>query len=127
MALRAFPILYARDVETLAAFYTALGYERATEVPGEDGEIGYVGLLRGEDHLGIATEESPVVLAGVQPGPGPRHEMFVYVEDLDRAIAEVTAAGARVLKPPVDMVWGERIAFVQDPEGNMVSLAQSAD
>jgi lactoylglutathione lyase len=126
MALRAFPILYARHVEALAAFYVSLGYERATEVPGEDGGIGYVGLLRGDDHLGIATEESPVVLAGVQPGPGPRHEMFVYVDDLDAAIREVTAAGAKVLRPPVDMVWGERIAFVQDPEGNMVSLAQAA-
>jgi hypothetical protein len=28
-----------------------------------------------------------------------------------------------VLKPPADMPWGERVGFVADPEGNVVSLA----
>ena len=30
------------------------------------------------------------------------------------------------MREPVDMPWGERVAFVADPEGNLVSLASAA-
>jgi hypothetical protein len=53
----------------------------------------------------VTTEDSPRMLAGVQPGPGPRHELFVYVAE------------------PADRFWGERLAYVADPEGNLVALA----
>jgi lactoylglutathione lyase len=36
-------------------------------------------------------------------------------------------AGVNVLRPPENMPWGERLAFVEDPEGNPVTLAASAD
>jgi lactoylglutathione lyase len=71
----------------------------------------------------VVSEESPRMLAGVEPGPGPRHELFVYVEEVDTAVAGVPAAGGEVLKEPADMPWGERVAYVADPEGNVVSLA----
>lgn len=57
------------------------------------------------------------------PDPGPRHEFFVYVEDLDAALAAVRQTGATVLREPADMPWGERLAFVRDPEDNIVTLA----
>jgi lactoylglutathione lyase len=63
------------------------------------------------------------MLAGVEPGPGPRHELFVYVDDVDARVADLRAAGATIVREPADMPWGERVAFVADPEGNLVSLA----
>ena len=33
--------------------------------------------------------------------------------------------GATVLREPADMSWGERVAYVTDPEGNLVSLANA--
>ena len=63
------------------------------------------------------------MLAGVEPGPGPRGELFVYVEDVDATVASLRDAGARVVREPADMPWGERVGFVADPEGNLVSLA----
>jgi lactoylglutathione lyase len=65
------------------------------------------------------------MLAGVEPGPGPRHELFVYVEDLDGTVSALRDAGVSVVREPVDMPWGERVGFVTDPEGNPVSLAAS--
>jgi lactoylglutathione lyase len=59
----------------------------------------------------------------VEPGPGPRHELFVCVEDVDATFARVREAGATALREPADMPWGERVAFVRDPEGNVVTLA----
>jgi lactoylglutathione lyase len=38
-------------------------------------------------------------------------------------VPELRAHGATVLGEPIDMPWGERVAFAADPEGNVVSLA----
>jgi lactoylglutathione lyase len=123
MGLRAFPVLYAQDVERVAAFYVRLGFEEHFRMPGQDGSAGYIGLRRDGAELAVTTEDSPRMLAGVEPGQGPRHELFVYVADVDRTVSELRTAGTPVLREPADMPWGERLAFVRDPEGNVVSLA----
>jgi lactoylglutathione lyase len=126
MPLRAFPVLYAKDVERVAAFYAELGFEEHFRLPGEDGRAGYIGLRRDGAELAVTTEEAPRQLAGVEPGPGPRHELFVYVDDVDATVARLGGEGASVLREPADMFWGERVAWLQDPEGNVVSLANVA-
>jgi lactoylglutathione lyase len=124
MSLRAFPVLYAKDVERVASFYATLGFAEHARLPSPDGSPGFIGLRRdGGAELAITTEDSPRMLAGVEPGRGPRHELFVYVEDVDAEVAGVAAAGGTVLKAAADMPWGERVGFVADPEGNVVSLA----
>jgi lactoylglutathione lyase len=123
VALRAFPVIYAKDVLGVAAFYQRLGFQEHFRLPAEDGTVGFIGLRRAGAELAVTTEESPRVLAGIEPGPGPRHELFVYVDDVDATMDELREAGAAVLREPVDMPWGERVGFVQDPEGNVVSLA----
>lgn len=125
MTLRAFPVLYARDVERLADFYTVFGFEVQSRIPGEDGSIGFVALRRDSTELGITTEASPRILAGVEPGAGPRHEMFIYVSDLDATVATAISAGGSILRDPAEMPWGERLAYLRDPEGNLVTLAAS--
>jgi lactoylglutathione lyase len=46
--------------------------------------------------------------------------LFVYVDDVDAAVALLAAP---VLRAPEDMFWGERVAWVADPDGNPVALA----
>jgi lactoylglutathione lyase len=121
--MRAFPVIYAKDVEAVAAFYVRLGFEEQVRLPGSDGRAGFIGLRRETAELAVTTEDSPRQLAGVEPGPGPRHELFVYVEDVDGTVAALSEAGTTVVREPVDMPWGERVGFVADPEGNMVALA----
>ncbi len=123
---RAFPVIYARDVERLAAFYIRLGFQENVRLPSPDGTAGYIGLRRDAAELAITTEASPRMLAGVEPGPGPRHELFVYVDDVDGTIGELERDGETVVQAARDMPWGERVGFVADPEGNMVSLAAPA-
>lgn len=123
MVLRAFPVLYAREVERVAAFYLRLGFTETFRLPDESGTAGFIALKRGTAELGVTTEASPRMLAGVEPGPGPRHELFVYVDDVDATFVELQREGVMPLREPADMPWGERLAFVQDPEGNVTTLA----
>jgi lactoylglutathione lyase len=116
-------VIYARDVERTAAFYLTFGFEEHFRLPAE-GQAGYIGLRRGLHELAVTTIESPEQLVGIEVGSGPRFEIFIYVDDVDRAVETVRAGGGRVLKEADDMFWGERVAWVADPEGNPVALAR---
>ncbi|MEW6271407.1 MAG: VOC family protein [Thermodesulfobacteriota bacterium] len=68
------------------------------------------------DTLGMALE---------QPRPAaPAFELGFKVEDCDAAFAELTAAGAAPVTPPTTRPWGQRTAYVRDPDGNLIELAQ---
>ena len=73
--------------------------------------------------LGVVHESSPRHMIGVSLGDAPRFELFVYVDDVDEAIESMRASGVPILREPENMPWGERVAFVADPEGNPVTLA----
>jgi PhnB protein len=49
--------------------------------------------------------------------------IFVYVEDVDRAIERASARDAQVLIPAQDQFWGDRIAWIQDPAGHVWTVA----
>ena len=119
---RAFPVIYAQDVARTVAFYERLGFEERFRLPPE-GEAGYVGLCRGDAELAVVTIDSPRQLLGVGVGQGPRFELFIYVDDVDQSAGQLQASGATVLRQPEDMFWGERVAYIADPEGNPVALA----
>jgi lactoylglutathione lyase len=124
MALRAFPVAYASDVEAMARFWELLGFRRHVQLP-PDGEPGYVGLTRdGSGELAVTHAQWAADRYGLSPGDGPRFEMYVYVEDLESTLGSVAATGIRVLRDAEDMPWGERIATIADPEGNPVALCQ---
>jgi lactoylglutathione lyase len=125
-AKRAFPVIYARDVERVAAFYIELlGFEERFRLPPE-GQPGYLGLRRDAAELAVVTTQSPEQLIGVGVGTEPRFEMFVYVDDVDAAVDRLRAADATVLRAAETMPYGERVAYAADPEGNPVALAAPA-
>ena len=120
---RAFPVLYAGDVEQTATFYERLGFERHFQLPPE-GPAGYVGLDRGGSELAVVERQWPIDHYGITPGDAPTSETFIYVDDVDAVVATLEAAGVSVIRPPAEMPWGERVGFVLDPDGRPVALAQ---
>src|SRR4051794_17437628 len=122
MAARAFPVLYSFDVERSARFYVELGFREVFRLPPE-GEAGYVGLGLGESRIGIVSSLWPEDLFGERVGAGLRTELFVYVDDVDETVERLRARHVRVMREPQDMQWGERVAYVADPDGNPVALA----
>ena len=125
MTLRAFPVVYASDVEAVASFWGLLGFRRHVQLPPE-GEPGYVGLTReGAGELAVTHQQWAFDRYRLSPGSGPRFEMYVYVDDLEAMLAQLIDANVMVLCEAEDMPWGERIATVADPEGNPVALCQT--
>lgn len=117
-----FPIHYAVDVEATASFYERLGFRQHLRLP-EEGPPGYVGLRRGADDLAVVARAWPAEQYGIEPGSAPTSELFVYVEDADRTVRELVAAGAPLVRTPELMPWGERVGFVLDPDGRPVAVA----
>jgi lactoylglutathione lyase len=116
-----FPILITADIRAALGFYRdLLGATVAYEFPGPDGEPGYVGLELGGSHLGIGRDpEAPAE-------PSERFSLWVYADDCDAAVKRLRAAGAPVVAEPEDQPWGERVARVLDPDGNLVIVGQAA-
>ena len=49
--------------------------------------------------------------------------LYVYIEDVDQAVARAVAAGAKVLIPVADQFWGDRTGRIIDPSGHVWIVA----
>lgn len=85
MTLRAFPVIYAHDVQPMVDFYEELGFSISFRLP-EEGEAGYVTMGRDEAELAIVDAEWPARQTSLEMGIDPRFEMFIYVDDLEGTV-----------------------------------------
>jgi lactoylglutathione lyase len=59
------------------------------------------------------------------PSPDvPGFELGFKVDDCDAVFDELVSGGANPAVPPTDRPWGQRTAYVRDPDGHLVELAQ---
>ena len=49
--------------------------------------------------------------------------IHLYVPDVDAAVAQAVAAGAKITMPVADMFWGDRYGQLEDPFGHRWSVA----
>ena len=107
-----FPILSVEDLPATVGFYERLGFSQAYAFPGE-GPAAFVTLVRNGCTIGIATRGS---------GNDDRFGYWVYVDDVDATFVDLTGAGAPAEVEPRTEPWGERVASVRDPDGNVVHV-----
>lgn len=113
-----FPILSTRDLERLRDFYVrALGGEVVYSFDDAGRDV-YVSVALGTASLGIGLDDGMS-----ERTEGDRVALWFYVDDVDAAFTAFVAAGGAAERPPADMPWGERVAQVRDPDGNLVNLA----
>ena len=118
----AFPIIYTADLRRALAFYRdALGFTETFRFP-DDGEAVFVSIEL-DDSTGIALAGPGESLHGRPIEPGARgFELCLYVDDVDAAVTDIARRGHMVLLAPADQPWGERMAYVADPDGNPVMI-----
>jgi lactoylglutathione lyase len=117
----AWPIVYAGDLARSIVFYELLGLVPSYRWP-PHGEAEFVVLRLGDWAIGLGTDDVPERLHGSRFGDGLRFELCAYVDDVDAEVARLRAEGVDVLHEPEDKPWGERAAYVADPDGNPVQL-----
>ena len=113
------PIVVTADLDRLLAFYTELlGARELMRFP-EDGPVFYVGLALGDSELGLSSDASVV-------GPASPAGMLLSIEvdDVDALLPKVAALGGTATSDANDMPWGQRVAHIKDPDGNVVNLTQ---
>lgn len=111
------------DLDAAIEFYGGLlGGEETYRFPG-DGEPVFVVLRLGESDIGLSALDEPLHGQAIRPAIGHRLELCVYVDDVDATVATMRAEGVPILLEPTDQAWGERVAYVADPDGNLVMLA----
>ncbi len=49
--------------------------------------------------------------------------IYVYVEDVDKAVERAVTGGAKVLLPVENQFWGDRIGWVMDPSGHVWTIS----
>jgi predicted enzyme related to lactoylglutathione lyase len=112
------PIIVTHDIERLAAFYTALLRAEHTMRYPEAGPAFYIGLQVGNSEIGLSSA------AEVRPGDPGRILLSIDVPDVGAVLPRVTELGGTADSAANDMPWGQRVAHIKDPDGNLINLTQ---
>lgn len=116
-------ILIVEDLDRTLRFYTevlglSLGHRSGD----------YVQLATGATRLGFYTRDAMAKTLGLSLQPpdqsAPGFEIGFKVPDVDSAFAELVSKGASSVTPPITRPWGQRTAYIRDPDGHLIELAE---
>ena len=114
-------ILFVADLGRSIAFYrdvVGLPFKLQGDGYAEFATQGTKFGLYDRNRLGELTGQGP-------DAPGsPGGEVVFLVGDVDGEAERLRAAGAMILKGPVDRPWGHRTLHLEDPDGFVVELAE---
>ena len=126
MITRCHFILYVQDLQRSLEFYRAVLADAPTLVaPGmveftlPGGAI--LGLMPIEGINRLLGESLPIP---VKDGGPPKAELYLIMEEASAGHRRALEAGAREISPLLPRDWGHLAAYVQDPDGHVLALAQ---
>ena len=119
-------ILPMRDLEKFASFYSEkLGFK----LKNKDENSAFFGLGEKERViLGLISIDNIAELISeeqVRPLEETIHRTYyaVFVDDADREYEELKRKGVHFVKPPTTQPWGQRVAYFEDPAGNLWEIS----
>lgn len=120
-----FPIIYVRDINTCVEFYCqVLGFEHVRQWPASPESPSYVFLKLGEIGLGLTLYEAAEehVEKNILLNANKQFELCLYTDNVDLACERLELQGAYMVVPPATKPWGQRVAYFEDPEGNVIHI-----
>jgi PhnB protein len=111
-------VLTVSDIPAAVRFYQkAFGFSKRGIMNGPDGkpihaELTLRGttLMLGPENPGMGKQSAKTL--GASPAG-----LFMYVENVDKAVAKAAGLGATAQGPVMDMFWGDRCGTIVDPDG----------
>lgn len=118
-----YTVVIVADLDRTLAFYVdVLGLELAHRSgPFAQLRTGTTRLAFFAREAMAETLDAPLVPPAAD---APGFELGFKVDDVDAAFAALVAAGAPPATPPTTRPWGQRTAYVRDPDGHLIELAQ---
>jgi PhnB protein len=101
----------------------AFGAIEVMRFGGPDGKIGHAEIRVGDSPIMLADEHPAMGYRGPQALGGTPVSLLIYVADVDALCHQAVAAGAKVLRPLQDQVYGDRSVTMADPFGHVWTLA----
>jgi catechol 2,3-dioxygenase-like lactoylglutathione lyase family enzyme len=116
-------VLIVEDLDRALNFYTdVLGFQLGHR----SGD--YAQLKTGATRLAFYTREAMAMTLGLSLKPpsdeSPGFEIGFKVADVDAAFLEVIEKGATAAMHPTTRPWGQRTAYIRDPDGHLIELVQ---
>jgi catechol 2,3-dioxygenase-like lactoylglutathione lyase family enzyme len=116
-------ILIVRDLDRALDFYVGV-----LGLPLGHRSGDYAQLATGATRLALYSRSAMAKTLGCSlEAPAvnaPGFEIGFKVADVDAAFAELVERGAPPVAAPTDRFWGQRTAYVRDPDGHLIELAQ---
>jgi catechol 2,3-dioxygenase-like lactoylglutathione lyase family enzyme len=116
-------VLVVSDLDRALAFYTGVLGLRLGHRSGA-----YAQLDTGATRLSLYERDAMARTVGRRLRPAdpdaPAFEIGFKVDDVDAAYAHLVQRGAEPVTAPADRTWGQRTAYVRDPDGNLLELVQ---
>jgi len=123
LTLLDYVVLIVDDLDRALVFYTEVLGLRLGHRSGD-----FAQLDTGATRLSFYTREAMVKTIGFSLQPpaqdAPGFEIGFKVPDVDAAFAELVAQGASPVTSPTTRPWGQRTAYIRDPDGHLIELAQ---
>ena len=116
-------ILIVDDLNRALDFYTQVLGLKLGHRSGD-----YAQLNTGVTRIGFYTRPAMEKVVGLRLEPASHSaagfELGFKVPDVDAAYAELLAGGASPVTEPTTRPWGQRTAYIRDPDGYLIELAQ---
>jgi PhnB protein len=118
------PYLIVKGAGDAIEFYKrAFGATEIMRLSGPGATVAHAEIQIGDSRIMLADENPPMnFLAPLSPG-SCGVSICLYVENVDRVVAQATGAGAQVQRPLMDQFYGDRSATLEDPFGHVWTVA----
>ena len=113
------PYLICQDAARAIEFYKkAFGAVETVRMPMPGGKIGHAEIKIGDSIIMLADENAEAQAYSPQHFGGSPVSILLYVEKVDNVFNQAVSAGAKAVRPPQDMFYGDRTSSVTDPFGH---------
>src|SRR5262245_19794310 len=113
------PYICCKDAARALDFYArAFGAKELMRFTGKKGEIGHAQIEVEGGMIFVSDEWPEGGVYSPQKYGGTSCAIHMTVANVDALVAQATAAGATVERPPTDEPYGDRAAVLRDPFGH---------
>jgi PhnB protein len=113
------PYLICNGASEAIEFYKKVfGATEIMRMPMPGGRLGHAEIRIGDSVIMLADENPQHGVYAPQHYGGTPVSVLLYVEKVDAVFNQAVSAGAKAVRPPQDMFYGDRTSTITDPFGH---------